>query len=50
LVEVFDQATEAGRGVMTDEAGQMVDLAVVRQARRVVESAAAARGQGDTTQ
>lgn len=39
LVARFEQATAAGSGVFTDESGRMVDLAVVRQARRVLSAA-----------
>ncbi len=39
LVARFEEVTAAGSGVFTDESGRMVDLAVVRQARRVLASA-----------
>ncbi len=39
LVEAFEAAQAAGQGVFTDESGRMVDLAVVRQARRTLELA-----------
>jgi citrate lyase subunit beta/citryl-CoA lyase len=39
LVEAYDAAIAAGQGVFTDESGRMVDLAVVRQARRTLSLA-----------
>jgi citrate lyase subunit beta/citryl-CoA lyase len=36
LVERYDASLEAGEGVFTDDAGRMVDLAVIRQARRTL--------------
>jgi citrate lyase subunit beta/citryl-CoA lyase len=36
LVERYDAALAAGEGVFTDDNGRMVDLAVVRQARRTL--------------
>lgn len=36
VVERFDQATDAGDGVVLDAAGRLIDLAVVRNARRVL--------------
>ncbi|MEO6821099.1 MAG: CoA ester lyase [Candidatus Nanopelagicales bacterium] len=39
LVERYDAAIDAGDGVFTDASGQMVDLAVVRAARRTVAAA-----------
>jgi citrate lyase subunit beta/citryl-CoA lyase len=39
LVEAYDAAVAAGQGVFTDESGRMVDLAVVRQARRTLSLA-----------
>lgn len=44
-VAAFDAAVAAGRGVLLDDAGHLVDLAVVRSARRTVEVAEAARQQ-----
>jgi citrate lyase subunit beta/citryl-CoA lyase len=37
LVTVYDEATASGVGACTDENGHLVDLAVVRQARRMIE-------------
>jgi citrate lyase subunit beta/citryl-CoA lyase len=37
LVETFDAAVAAGSGVILDEHGHMVDEAVVRSARRLLE-------------
>lgn len=42
LVSAFDAATAAGSGVLLDNAGRMVDLAVIRSARRTLAAAAAA--------
>lgn len=39
LVARFDAAVEAGQGVLVDDAGRMVDEAVVRQARRLLARA-----------
>lgn len=39
LIERFDAAVAAGDGVMLDENGRMVDEAVIRQARRLLEFA-----------
>ena len=39
LVARFDAATAAGAGVFTDATGRMVDLAVIRQARRLLDYA-----------
>jgi citrate lyase subunit beta / citryl-CoA lyase len=39
LVAGFDAAVAAGRGVLLDDAGRMVDLAVVRRARRTLAAA-----------
>ena len=39
LVERYDAALSSGEGVFTDENGRMVDLAVVRQARRTLKLA-----------
>jgi citrate lyase subunit beta/citryl-CoA lyase len=36
LIDRYDAAVEAGEGVFTDDNGRMVDLAVIRQARRTV--------------
>jgi citrate lyase subunit beta/citryl-CoA lyase len=36
LIARYDQAVAAGEGVFTDDNGRMVDLAVVRQARRTL--------------
>jgi citrate lyase subunit beta/citryl-CoA lyase len=36
LIARYDEAVAAGEGVFTDEAGRMVDLAVIRQARRTL--------------
>lgn len=36
LVDRYDAALAAGEGVFTDEQGRMVDLAVIRQARRTL--------------
>ena len=36
LIERYDAAVAAGEGVFTDDSGRMVDLAVVRQARRAL--------------
>lgn len=41
LVERYDAAIRAGDGVFTDATGQMVDVAVVRAARRTVAAATA---------
>jgi citrate lyase subunit beta / citryl-CoA lyase len=45
LVEAFDAAQRDGSGVITDEAGRMVDVAIVRSAREVL-ARAAGRGPG----
>lgn len=37
LIEAFDAAVSAGEGVMVDENGRMVDEAVIRQARRLLQ-------------
>lgn len=42
LVSAFDAAVTAGSGVLLDDAGRMVDLAVVRSARRTLAAAVAA--------
>lgn len=39
LVELYDAALAAGRGAATDDEGHMVDEAVVRVARRLLETA-----------
>jgi citrate lyase subunit beta/citryl-CoA lyase len=39
LIERFDAAVAAGAGVMLDDHGRMVDEAVIRQARRLLEFA-----------
>lgn len=39
LVDRFDAAVAAGAGACADEDGRMIDLAVVRSARRVLENA-----------
>jgi citrate lyase subunit beta/citryl-CoA lyase len=39
LIESFDAAVSAGEGVMVDENGRMVDEAVIRQARRLLQLA-----------
>jgi len=39
LVAAFDAATARGEGVVVDDAGQMVDLAVIRTARQVLAAA-----------
>jgi len=39
LVDLYDAALAAGTGAVTDENGRMVDEAVVRSARRLLESA-----------
>jgi citrate lyase subunit beta/citryl-CoA lyase len=36
LIERYDAAVAAGEGVFTDDNGRMVDLAVIRQARRIL--------------
>lgn len=41
IVRAFDEGRELGSGVAVDERGRMIDLAVVRQARRVLAQAAA---------
>lgn len=38
LLARFEEVTASGSGVFTDESGRMVDLAVVRQARRVLSA------------
>ena len=43
LVAVYDVALAAGSGALTDEDGRMIDEAVVRRARRIVEQQATAR-------
>ena len=40
IVRAFDASLELGSGVAVDEKGRMIDLAVVRQARRVLAQAA----------
>lgn len=42
LVAAFDADVAAGSGVLVDEAGRMVDLAVIRSARRTLAAGAAA--------
>jgi len=42
LVARFDAAVAAGRGLLLDDAGRMVDLAVVLRARRIVDAGRAA--------
>lgn len=37
LLRLYEQAEEEGRGTVVDEGGRMVDMAVVRSARRTVE-------------
>ncbi|NIS35179.1 MAG: CoA ester lyase, partial [Actinobacteria bacterium] len=37
LVERYDAALAAGRGVIVDESGSIVDEALVRRARRMVD-------------
>lgn len=39
LVDLYESAISEGRGAVTDEEGKMVDEAVVKIARRVIESA-----------
>jgi len=39
LVELFDEAISRGDGVFTDDNGRMVDIAVIRAARRTLSSA-----------
>ncbi|MGZ8755492.1 MAG: HpcH/HpaI aldolase/citrate lyase family protein, partial [Acidimicrobiia bacterium] len=39
LVDLYESAISQGRGAVTDEEGRMVDEAVVKIARRVIESA-----------
>jgi citrate lyase subunit beta/citryl-CoA lyase len=41
LVSSFDAAVAAGRGVLLDDTGRMVDLAVIRSARRTLAAGAA---------
>ena len=36
LVQLYDEAVAAGRGVIADDGGKMIDEAVVRTARRIV--------------
>lgn len=44
LVGAFERAQQADTGVLLDDEGRMVDLAVVRSARRTLERAEAAAG------
>lgn len=44
LVELYETAHAAGRGAVVDEDGRMVDEAVARAARRVIETAAGRGG------
>lgn len=37
LVRLYDEAVAAGRGVIADDGGKMIDEAVVRTARRIVD-------------
>ncbi len=46
LVDLYDAALAKGRGAVTDEAGHMVDEAVVRVARRLLEKADAGGASG----
>jgi len=39
IIEVFDQAQAEGRGVAVDDAGRMIDEAVVKMARRILRFA-----------
>ena len=39
LIERYDAASAAGEDVFTDDSGRMVDLAVIRQARRTLSLA-----------
>lgn len=38
LVNIYDKATASGVGACTDENGDLLDVAVVRQARRILDS------------
>ncbi len=49
LLARFDAAVAAGRGVLLDEAGALVDLAVIRRARRTSDAAAARVGRPYTS-
>jgi citrate lyase subunit beta/citryl-CoA lyase len=42
LVAAFDAAVASGSGVLLDDAGRMVDLAVIRSARRTLETVSVA--------
>lgn len=44
IVDLYEQALADGRGAVTDDHGHMVDEAVVKVARRVLETAARAAG------
>jgi citrate lyase subunit beta/citryl-CoA lyase len=44
LVELYETAHAAGRGAVVDEDGRMVDEAVVKAARRIIETAAGVAG------